>query len=62
MSHLAKQKGSLKCSRRTCWDDLEVERRDIEIERILSTGVDQEGADMRVVDRGFFEGHEEGSI
>jgi hypothetical protein len=60
ISQLVKQKGLLVCIRR-CFDDLTVERRPYIIEQILGTGVDQEGVDLRVVDRGFFDlGSDEG--
>lgn len=58
MSMLGKQKGSLICFQR-CWDDLTVERRQEEIERCLTAGAEQEGADLRMVDRAFFEGADE---
>lgn len=54
MSKLIKQLGLLVCQRD--WDDLENQRRPIEIERILNQGVDQEGVDLRAEDRGFFQG------
>ena len=57
MGSLGKQKGLLVC--RPCTDNLEVERRPHIIEQALSTAVDQEGVDLRVIDRGFFEGSEE---
>lgn len=61
MSKLVKQKGLLVCTNRlTCFDDLTVERKDMEIEQALNTGVDQEGADTRQADRGFFEGFDDG--
>lgn len=59
MSQLAKQKGLLICHRRTCWDNLEVERRPWVIMSILGPTTEVEGADMRVIDRGFFEGFDE---
>ncbi len=57
MSSLVKQKGLLLCTRtNTCFDDLTVERRNWVIMQVLGiTGMDIEGADLRVVDRGFFE-------
>jgi hypothetical protein len=58
MGDLAKQKGLLVCTR-WCYDNLEVERRPFEIEATFAAGVDQEGADLRVIDRGFFEGFDE---
>lgn len=60
MSQLVKQKGMLLCTRKySCFDDLEIERRDIMIMQILGTGVEQEGVDLRAIDRGFFEGWDE---
>lgn len=59
MSRLIKQKGLLICTRRSCFDDLEIERRQLMIMQILGTGVEVEGADLRVIDRGFFEGFDE---
>ncbi len=41
-----------------CIDDLTVERRDIEISRILATN-ETEGADLRYVDTAFFDVQEE---
>lgn len=58
MHQLMKQKGLL--VDKACFDNLEVEHRPFVIEQILSAGVDQEGSDMRVIDRGFFEGTDEG--
>lgn len=57
MSSLVKQKGLLVCTRRnTCFDDLTVERRSWVIAQVLGiTDLDIEGADLRVIDRGFFE-------
>lgn len=55
MSALTKQKGKLICTRNhTCFDDLEVERRDFVIERILNEGPEQEGADLRWMDKSYF--------
>lgn len=60
MSQLVKQKGLLLCTRtQTCFDDLEIERRDIKIMSILGEGVEQEGVDLRSIDRGFFESWDE---
>lgn len=59
MDELVKQKGALICTRRHCFDNLEVERRPLIIMEVLGNGVDIEGADMRVIDRGFFEGFDE---
>lgn len=59
LSQLVKQKGLLICSRRTCFDNLEIERRERNIEQVLGAGVEQEGADMRVIDRAFFTGTDE---
>jgi hypothetical protein len=53
MSQLVKQKGLLVCAK-MCYDDLTVERRQIEIMRVLGAGVQQEGADLRVIDRSFW--------
>lgn len=58
MSQLTKQKGMLLCTR-TCFDDLTVERRPLMISQILGVGVEQEGVDLRVVDRAFFDGFDE---
>lgn len=60
INQLIKQKGLILCGK--CWDDLSVERRYIDIERILNQGVDQEGVDMRYVDRGFFDGFDESNM
>lgn len=60
MSRLTKQKGMLLC--RMCLDNLEVERRPFFIEQVLGpsgSGSIPEGADTRVVDRGFFDGFDE---
>lgn len=59
MARLAVQKGLLVCNRRTCVDNLEVERRSLVIERLLNSGVEQEGVDLRMIDRGFFLGQNE---
>lgn len=59
MGQLVMQKGVLKCTRRTCFDDLTIERHSSEVERVLSAGVEQEGVDLREVDRGFFHGNDE---
>ncbi len=60
IGQLVRQKGLLVCTR-TCFDDLTVERRPYMIEQILGTAVDQEGVDLRVIDRGFFDlGSDEG--
>lgn len=63
MSQLTKQKGMLLCIKK-CVDDLTVERRPFMIGQILGAGVDQEGVDLRVVDRGFFSesGDDEGVV
>lgn len=57
MGQLVKQKGLLICIRRTCFDNLTVERRSAVIEQVLGpqTAANIEGADTRVIDRGFFE-------
>lgn len=60
MSKLVKQKGALICTqKRTCFDNLEIERRPLEIMQTLGEAQDQEGVDLRVIDRGFFEGFDE---
>lgn len=58
MSKLVVQKGLMLCTRH-CFDDLTVERRSLEIERTMAAGIEQEGVDLRMVDRGFFLGQEE---
>lgn len=58
MGKLVKQKGGLICTVH-CFDNLQVERRPFLIENILGSGVEQEGVDTRVIDRGFFEGFDE---
>lgn len=59
MSKLSQQKGLSVCPK--CVDNLEVERRPAIIAQILSAGSDQEGVDLRYVDRGFFDvGTDEG--
>lgn len=57
MSRLSVQKGIFVCAR--CFDNLEVERRALVIEREMGAGVEQEGVDLRMVDRGFFLGQNE---
>lgn len=59
LSSLVMQKGILICVQK-CFDNLEIERRPFVIEDILGSGVDQEGADLRQIDRGFFEGFDDG--
>jgi len=61
MGSLTKQKGIMVCTRRGCFDNLEVERREYEIERTMNPGSaqDQEGVDTRAIDRGFFEGFDD---
>lgn len=59
MSRLSVQLGILKCNTPHCTDDLEPVRRNLVIERLLSSGVEQEGVDLRMVDRGFFLGQPE---
>jgi predicted nucleic acid binding AN1-type Zn finger protein len=59
MSKLVKQKGILICTYNKCFDNLDIDRRDLQIMQILGEGVQQEGADLRLVDRGFFEGFDE---
>lgn len=62
MGDLVKQKGMLIC-KRTCFDNLTVERRAYIIGQMLGQGADQEGSDLRVVDRGFFDqGNDEGVV
>lgn len=62
MGDLTMQKGLLIC-RRICFDNLTVERMPFVIGQVLGTATDQEGADLRVVDRGFFQsGDDEGVI
>ena len=39
-----------------CVDDLTVERRSYFIGQVLGASAEQEGTDLRVVDRGFFDG------
>jgi hypothetical protein len=58
MSSLVKQKGLMVCTAPLgCFDNLEVERRGVTIERVMNPGSaqDQEGVDTRAVDRGFFD-------
>lgn len=55
---MTKQKGLLICTRRTCFDNLDVERRGFEINLIMNEPVD-EGSDTRQVDKGYFEGYDE---
>lgn len=50
MSHLIRQKGLVVCTD-TCVDDLDVERRDRDVQRVLSTNT-TEGADMRETELG----------
>jgi hypothetical protein len=57
MSKLIKQKGLMVCPRDI--DNLEVERRDQLIMRILGDGISQEGVDTRVYDRSFFQGFDD---
>lgn len=58
MGSLVKQKGMLLCTE-LCIDDLEIERRPWLIQLVLGPTAEQEGADLRVVDRGFFEDFDE---
>ncbi len=59
MGSLVKQKGLLVCLKaNTCWDNLEVEERPFVIAQVLGPTAEVEGADMRVIDRGFFEDFE----
>lgn len=46
MPELTLQKGMLLCTAH-CTDNLDVEQRGLMIERVLSSGIDQEGADQR---------------
>lgn len=59
MSKLVVQKGLMLCTVMHCVDDLTVERRSLEIERTMAAGIEQEGVDLRMVDRGFFLGQQE---
>lgn len=61
MSRLVKQKGALICTTKHCFDNLLVERRPFMIESVLGSGGGDswEGADTRIIDRGFFEGFDE---
>lgn len=59
MGKLVVQKGLLVCTNKHCFDSLEVERRSLVIERCLSSGIEQEGVDLRQVDSGFFLGQAE---
>lgn len=60
MNQLVKQDGLLLCTRKsTCFDDLTPQRREIMIMQLLGTGVEQEGVDLRGIDRGFFDGFDE---
>lgn len=58
MGSLVKQKGLLVCTR-TCFDNLEVERRQQLIMRVLGDGITQEGVDTRPFDRAFFQGFDD---
>lgn len=57
MGRLTKQKGMMLC--RKCVDNLTVERRSQMIEKVLTSGVDQEGVDTRGQVRAFFDGWDE---
>lgn len=59
MSDLTMQKGLLICKQRCCFENRTVEKRELVIVATLNAGVEQEGIDMRMVDRGFFTGQEE---
>lgn len=62
-SQLVRQKGRLVCTRpNTCLENLEVERRPFIIEQVVTSGNSSEieGADLRNINRGFFEGFDEG--
>lgn len=50
MSHLIRQKGLVVCTD-TCEDELDVERRLKDIQRVLSTNT-QEGSDLREMELG----------
>lgn len=60
MSKLTKQKGNLVCG--PDFDNLEVERRDQLIMKILGDGISQEGVDTRVYDRTFFQGSDDETL
>lgn len=57
MSYLTVQRGLM--LDRKCLDNLEIERRSMVVERVMGSGVEQEGVDLRMVDRGFFLGQNE---
>lgn len=59
VGQMTKQKGLFICRRRTCFDNLDVERRGFEINQLLNSGMNQEGQDLRQFDKGFFEGFDE---
>ena len=61
MSSLTKQKGMMLCQTTPCFDNLDVERREYIIERVMNPGSaqDQEGVDTRAIDRGFFDGFDD---
>lgn len=58
ISSLTKQKGLLICHRRTCFDNLDIERHSWMIQQVMNEPV-YEGSDMRQVDKGYFEGYDE---
>lgn len=58
MSYLVVQKGLMICTRH-CFDDIQNELRPLEVQRALNSGIEQEGVDLRMVDRGFFLGQNE---
>ena len=53
MSELIVQKGLLICTEK-CFDNLTVEQRPWMIMQVLGPTPEVEGADLRVIDRGFF--------
>ena len=59
MSKLHMQKGRQVCTRRSCTENLEPERHQLEVMRILGTQPEVEGADSRWVNRAFFDPFEE---
>ena len=54
------QKGLRICNRKGCFDNLEVERRAVEIINILNAGVEEEGIDTRELEGTLFDSFEEG--
>lgn len=47
------------CTSRSCLDNPLSDRREIYIMDTLTAGAEMEGADMRAIDRAFFEGFDE---